>query len=434
MTVSNTTVKNTYSGNGSTQNFAVPFDLTDNTVVKVYLIDTTVVDASTPSGYDETLQVETTHFTFDADPATQVQMITAPTSTEQLRVQRVTPLTQATDLASGVDGEESTEEALDKLTRIVQELDDRLDAEEAESPSSSSVSATAADWATSTSYTEDQLVVRSSVLYRCTTTHTSNIFDTDFLTNSYWEVMVGKTGAQGPAGNAGAQGPTGATGAAGSNGVNGADGADGIFSAIASQGEAEAGTDNVKGMTALRVAQAIAAQVDEAQISTNATNIATLQSAVNALTARVTTLEQQVQQSTGKFAGQQTLLNSQTTAKALIGDDEGGANDYGAGLDRQQSGTLYAKVMVYIFRKTDTAERFVSFDLVMQYVSGQWWIRREDDQQLNESLDLDGVTLSVQTDGSGRGQVYYQTDTMSGSDHDDESIIGWLGQEISKYA
>jgi hypothetical protein len=42
-------------------------------------------------------------------------------------------------------------------------------------------------------------------------------------------------------------------------GDTGAAGADGIFSAIASQAEAEAGTENTKGMTALRVAQAIAA-------------------------------------------------------------------------------------------------------------------------------------------------------------------------------
>jgi hypothetical protein len=42
-------------------------------------------------------------------------------------------------------------------------------------------------------------------------------------------------------------------------GPAGANGTDGIFSAIASQAEAEAGSDNAKGMTALRVAQAIAA-------------------------------------------------------------------------------------------------------------------------------------------------------------------------------
>jgi hypothetical protein len=43
-------------------------------------------------------------------------------------------------------------------------------------------------------------------------------------------------------------------------GADGADGANGIFSEIASQSEAEAGTDNVKGMTAERVAQAIKTQ------------------------------------------------------------------------------------------------------------------------------------------------------------------------------
>lgn len=45
----------------------------------------------------------------------------------------------------------------------------------------------------------------------------------------------------------------------GQTGASGADGANGIFSAIASQAEAEAGTDNVKGMSPLRTAQAIAA-------------------------------------------------------------------------------------------------------------------------------------------------------------------------------
>lgn len=52
---------------------------------------------------------------------------------------------------------------------------------------------------------------------------------------------------------AGPQGPQGATGPAGTNGV------DGIFSEIASQAEAEAGVENTKGMTPLRVAEAIAA-------------------------------------------------------------------------------------------------------------------------------------------------------------------------------
>ena len=67
---------------------------------------------------------------------------------------------------------------------------------------------------------------------------------------------VGATGPQGAQGIQGIQGPQGDTGAAGSDG---ADGSDGVFSAIASQAEAEAGSDNTKGMSPLRVAQSITA-------------------------------------------------------------------------------------------------------------------------------------------------------------------------------
>ena len=51
-------------------------------------------------------------------------------------------------------------------------------------------------------------------------------------------------------------GPAGATGPTGPTGPAGADGANGVFSAIASQAEAEAGADNAKGMTPQRVHQA----------------------------------------------------------------------------------------------------------------------------------------------------------------------------------
>jgi len=73
----------------------------------------------------------------------------------------------------------------------------------------------------------------------------------------------GPQGIQGPQGNIGATGPTGPqgpTGATGATGPQGPAGADGIFSAIATKAEAEAGTENTKGMTALRVSEAIAVQ------------------------------------------------------------------------------------------------------------------------------------------------------------------------------
>lgn len=434
MSVSNLLTEQTFDGDNSTTTFAIPFDYKEKAVVKVYLIDELTVDATTKSGFDETLWVETTNYTHDAaSPPVNVIANTAPTTDEKLRVERISPLTQLIDLVAGADGEEATEEALDRIVHVLQELDSRVDDEEAESGgSSSSVNVKAPDWVTSTAYVVDQLAVQNGTLYRCLTAHNSNVFNTDFVTNTYWAVLVGLRGEAGANGAQGAVGNTGAGGSTGSTGADGGDGADGIFSAIASQGEAQAGSDNTKGMSPLRVAEAITAQVDEAAIAQNVIDIAALQASFNTLQSRTTILEAITQQATGKFAGQQVLLNTQGSTVELLGADNGGALDMGSGLDRQESGTNYAKVIMYVRRVTTTEERFASWDLIMQYVDGAWLIGRESTNQLDETLDLDGVTLSVATDGSGRGQVSYITDTMAGSDHDDASVIAWLGQEISK--
>ena len=67
----------------------------------------------------------------------------------------------------------------------------------------------------------------------------------------------------------------------------------------------------------------------------------------------------------------------------------------------------------------------------MQYVDGTWYIGREDTTQLDETLDLDGVVLSVNTVAQ-VGTVSYTTDLMAGTNHDTQSLISWLGQEISR--
>lgn len=432
MSVSNLVTEQTYNGDNSTVNFAIPFDLKEKSVVKVYLIDELTVDATTKSGFAETLWVETTNFTFDATLPTVVQANSAPTTDEKIRVERVSPLTQLVELVSGTDGEVATEEALDRAIHILQEFDARIDAEEAETGAAVASNAVAADWVTATAYAVTQLVVRSGTLYRCLIAHTSNVFDTDFNTNSYWEVLVGLRGATGANGADGATGNTGPTGATGATGATGGDGADGVFSEIATQGEAQAGTNNTKGMSPLRVAEAILAQVPVSQITTNQTAITAANTAANELQTRVTTLESLIQQATGKFAGQQVLLNTQGAPVPLIGLLNGGALDQGAGLWREQSGTHFAKVQMYVRRITDSGERFSSWDLIMQYVNGAWLIGRDATDQLDASLTFDGVTLSVATDGSGRGQVSYISDTMAGANHDDASIIAWLGQEISR--
>ena len=82
---------------------------------------------------------------------------------------------------------------------------------------------------------------------------------------------------RGPAGPTGATGPQGPSGGIdGADGNDGADGANGIFSAIASQAEAEAGTDNTKGMTALRVKQAstvVGSAIEELNSLCNTTSL-----------------------------------------------------------------------------------------------------------------------------------------------------------------
>lgn len=117
MTITNTVVSLTYQGNGSTQNFAIPFSFQNTSEIRVYLID---------SDDEETLQTLTTHYTLTGGTLTQpttVSMVTAPSSTETLRIQRSTSLTQETSyIQNGVFPAASHEAALDKLTQIMQEL------------------------------------------------------------------------------------------------------------------------------------------------------------------------------------------------------------------------------------------------------------------------------------------------------------------------
>lgn len=433
MTVANTNVKTTYLGNGATVNFPITFALFEKDVVQVILIDELTTDDTTISGFDETLLVETTHYTFDAaTPPTQVQMIVAPTSDEQLRVERLSLHTQPSNLIPGQDNADAIEIQLDRLTMQVQEHDSNISENKAMiTPSSPTATAGGfPDWATATNYLATQVVIQGGRQYRATIDHTSNVFSTDVLDGKLEELSyVGVTGPQGEAGTDGNDGADSVV--AGPAGANGAPGANGIFSAIASQAEAEAGVDNTKGMSPLRTKQAIDAQVSVAQIGINQTNIATLVSDLAALTTRVITVENQVQQATGKFSGQQILENSAGPIELL--GDAASANplDCGNPLERSGVGTEFAKVLVMIRRKTDTEDRVSSFDLVMQYVDGTWFIGREDTTQLDETLDLDGVILTVNTVAQ-VGTLSYTTNLMAGTNHDTQSLISWLGQEISR--
>ena len=228
MTVSSTTVKNSYSANGSTTSFAYAFYIAAATELKVYIRSSTGT---------ETLKTYNTHYTltnigvagggnvvFKTSPSDYT-----PASGETVVVQRVVPLTQATDYVENDPFPAATHEAaLDKLTYVAQQLQEEVDrslklsvtntmtstefttsATDRASKilafdSSGELSVTTelgtwkGNWAASTAYNLRDMVKQNSAsdsstyksVYICTTAHTST---GSYLTQndtSNWSVLV----------------------------------------------------------------------------------------------------------------------------------------------------------------------------------------------------------------------------------------------------
>jgi len=125
MSISTTSIKNTYTGNGSTDAFAYTFKITDQTHLKVYI--RTIATGA------EALKTLTTHYTVSgvgADSGGTVTFTTGniPTDAQQIVIRRLTPQTQATDYVENDPFPANTHEtALDKLTAISQELQEESD-------------------------------------------------------------------------------------------------------------------------------------------------------------------------------------------------------------------------------------------------------------------------------------------------------------------
>ena len=126
MTVSSTTIRNAYSGNGSTTAFSYGFKIFASTELKVY-IRVTATGA-------ETLKSEGTGSTnyavsgVGAASGGTVTFVTAPASGESVIFLRDTANLQETDyLPADPFPAAAHEDALDKLTHQVQEIQDELD-------------------------------------------------------------------------------------------------------------------------------------------------------------------------------------------------------------------------------------------------------------------------------------------------------------------
>ena len=121
MTISSTTVRNSYSGNGSTTVFAYTFKILDDDEIQV------IIRSSTGT---ETTKTKTTHYTVSGVGSSgggNITFLTAPVTGETVVLKRNTTRTQETDyVANDPFPANSHEEALDRVTMIAQEIQEEL--------------------------------------------------------------------------------------------------------------------------------------------------------------------------------------------------------------------------------------------------------------------------------------------------------------------
>jgi len=124
MTISSTTVKNSYSGNGTLDTFNYTFKIFANADIQVIIRDTAGV---------ETVKTLTTHYTVTGAGAANGGTIVftsgnIPSATETVVLRRALPQTQSIDyIANDAFPAESHEEGLDRSMMAVQQLQEEVD-------------------------------------------------------------------------------------------------------------------------------------------------------------------------------------------------------------------------------------------------------------------------------------------------------------------
>lgn len=116
MSISNQTVQETYLGDGSQVNFAIPFDYFVNSQVFVRTRNT-VTDATV-------ILTQGVEFTVVAP---NVVFGSAPSTTEEVTVYRSTPITQEVDyIETGAFLAEDHEKGMDRMVMMIQEIADAV--------------------------------------------------------------------------------------------------------------------------------------------------------------------------------------------------------------------------------------------------------------------------------------------------------------------
>ena len=221
MTLTTTTNKASYSGDGNTTTFAYAFKILDSSDLKVYI--------RSASG-TETLKTITTHYTVTGVGSASGGNVVftggnIPTNTETVILQRVVPLTQTHDYVENDPfPAESHEQGLDRLTMHVQQLQEEVDrsikASVTNTISSTEFTNDATDranklfafdssgniniattvgsnkgnWATATAYAERDIVKDTSTnnIFQCKTAHTSSGSQplTTNTDSAKWDLLV----------------------------------------------------------------------------------------------------------------------------------------------------------------------------------------------------------------------------------------------------
>ncbi len=225
MTVSSTTNKVSYSGNGSTTVFAYTFKIFADADLKVFIRSSAGV---------ETLKTLTTHYTVSNAGNASGGNVTfttgnTPASGETVVIQRELALTQGTDYVENDPfPAESHEDALDRLTFITQqqqeEIDRAIKASVTNTISSTEFAVSASDRANKVlsfdgsgdlTVTEGKIDTVSTSVSAVSAGGTPTASATFTASSGALALAFGLV-----TGNTGATGSTGSTGAAGSNGSN----------------------------------------------------------------------------------------------------------------------------------------------------------------------------------------------------------------------
>lgn len=295
------------------------------------------------------------------------------------------------------------------------------------------------NWFTNTLYYKDEPVYISDdplisvqfhrKYYRAKVQHTSFSFATDWG-NDLWEEITVK-GIKGDTGEQGATGAIGPTGPQGNTGASGANGADGVFAEIASQLEAETGTNDTKGMTPLKTKQAFDKFFDAFETEFTGTTVPAFDARIDAVEARMTVLENATE--IVNASGQQPLLNNESVGIGIVGGDT--PNGFGNRWELNSTGAKSARIRAEIYRKDDAEIRFSIAHLEMHFKVNTWYLGRVSTTVLNG--EEDGVSFAITTTDLGGGifvgQVSYTSDNMVGGNYDSSSYIKFLLEEIRNF-